>query len=68
MKFPIKKFCLIFILIAVLMMSCSLTIGAQTAVNDDDAFFESYTYWNDIIGGNSKQRFICSRYIEHRMF
>lgn len=54
MKFPIKKFCLIFILIAVLMMSCSLTIGAQTAVNDDDAFFESYTYWNDIIGGNSK--------------
>ena len=54
MKFPIKKFCLIFILITLLLMSCSLTIGAQTAVNDDDAFFESYTYWNDITGVNSK--------------
>ena len=54
MKFPIKKFWFAFVLITALIVSVPSSVSAQTAVNDDDAFFESYTYWNDITGDNSK--------------
>lgn len=54
MRFPIKKFFISLSLIAALAVSVSLPAGAQTAVNSDDAYFESYTYWNDITGKNSK--------------
>lgn len=54
MRFPIKKFLLSISLIAAILASVSLSASAQTAVNSDDAYFESYTYWNDITGNNTK--------------
>lgn len=54
MKFPIKKFILCIGLIAVILSSVSISASAQTAVNSEYSYFESYTYWNDITGENSK--------------
>ena len=54
MKIPVKKFLSALIIGTVLTVSAMFTASAQTAVNDDNTFFENYTYWNDISGVNSK--------------
>lgn len=54
MKFPFKKFLSVLMIGTVLSFLVTFSASAQTAVNDDNVFFENYTYWNDISGGNTK--------------
>ena len=54
MKFPLKKFLSVLMIGTVLSFLVTFSASAQTAVNDDNVFFENYTYWNDISGGNTK--------------